>query len=64
MRPQVIDFPAWVLALVIFTLLVVVVLTFRSLRKWRQPPPGRDSDAQSADDFLTSTTKNSGYNSF
>ena len=54
----------WLFAVIVLVLTVGVWALFRSLRKWQQPPPGKDADSQSAEIFLESTSKTSGYNSF
>lgn len=39
---------------------VVVFLTFRSFRRWQQPPPGQGSAAARAESFLSWMTRTRG----
>ena len=54
----------WVFGAVVSAVSSVVWLTFRSLRKWQQPPPDKGSEAAGAEMFLNTTSKTSGYNPF
>ena len=54
----------WVFGAVVSAVTAIVWLTFRSLGKWQQPPSDKGSEAESAEMFLNTTSKTSGYSAF
>jgi membrane protein required for beta-lactamase induction len=51
----------WVLSVGVVTVIAVVMLVFfRSFRRWQQPPPGQKSEAARAESFLSWMTRTRG----
>jgi membrane protein implicated in regulation of membrane protease activity len=51
----------WALSLgVVAVIAVVLLLFFRSFRRWQQPPPGQGSEAARGESFLTWMTRTRG----
>ena len=48
------------MAVIVAIIVLVALLVFRSFRRWQQPPPGKDPDAERAESFLSGMTRSRG----
>lgn len=53
-------FSWWLFWVIVAAFVLGVVLLFRSFRRWQQPRPGRDAEAQDAEMKLQTMSKRSG----